>query len=72
MNTTANTNTLSGLVAWHAMPQAEVVERLVTNSEKGLNLSEASARLQQYGPNRLQKARSGVRSRGSSHSSTIS
>jgi len=57
MSTTASTNTLSDLAAWHAMPQAEVVERLVTNSEKGLNLSEASARLQQYGPNRLPEGR---------------
>src|SRR5262245_3275586 len=35
------------------MPQAEVVQRLVTNAEKGLDLSEASARLEKYGPNRL-------------------
>jgi len=35
------------------MPQAEVVERLATDSEKGLSQSEASARLQKYGPNRL-------------------
>jgi magnesium-transporting ATPase (P-type) len=35
------------------MPQAEVVERLATNAERGLNLSEASARLQKFGPNRL-------------------
>src|SRR5215467_8887551 len=57
MSTTANTNTVSEVTAWHAMPQAEVVQRLVTNSEKGLNLSEASARLQQYGPNRLPEGR---------------
>jgi magnesium-transporting ATPase (P-type) len=35
------------------MSQAEVVKRLVTNSERGLDPSEASARLQKYGPNRL-------------------
>ena len=35
------------------MPQAEVAQRLATSLEKGLNLSEASARLQKYGPNRL-------------------
>ena len=39
------------------MSEAEVVKRLVTNSEKGLNLSEASARLQKYGPNRLPEGR---------------
>jgi magnesium-transporting ATPase (P-type) len=39
------------------MSQAEIVKRLVTNAEQGLNLSEASARLQQYGPNRLPEGR---------------
>jgi len=39
------------------MSQAEVVQQLVTNSEKGLNLSEASARLQKYGENRLPEGR---------------
>ena len=53
MITTVNTNTVSDVAAWHAMPQAEVVERLATDSEKGLSQSEASARLQKYGPNRL-------------------
>src|SRR5215469_16310293 len=57
MSTTGNTNTVNEVAAWHAMSQAEVVERLVTNSEKGLNLSEASARLQKYGPNRLPEGR---------------
>src|SRR5262245_7986857 len=57
MSTTVNTNTLSDVAAWHAMSQAEVVKRLVTNSEKGLNLPESSARLQQYGPNRLPEGR---------------
>jgi magnesium-transporting ATPase (P-type) len=42
---------------WHAMSQADVVERLVTNSEQGLSSSEASARLQKYGPNRLPEGR---------------
>jgi len=39
------------------MPQAEVVKRLATDPEKGLNLSEASARLEKYGPNRLPEGR---------------
>jgi magnesium-transporting ATPase (P-type) len=50
---TLNTNMISDVAAWHAMSQAEVIKRLVTNPEKGLSLSEASARLQKYGPNRL-------------------
>ena len=57
MNTTVHTKTVSDAAAWHAMSQAEVVKRLVTNAEKGLTLSEASARLQKYGPNRLPEGR---------------
>src|SRR5215471_4337918 len=57
MSTTANANTVSEVTAWHAKSQAEVVKRLVTNSEKGLNLAEASARLEKYGPNRLPEGR---------------
>jgi calcium-translocating P-type ATPase len=53
MSATVNANTVNEAAAWHAMSQAEVVHRLATNSEKGLTLSEASARLQKYGPNRL-------------------
>src|SRR5262245_44208552 len=51
MSTTPNT--VSDVTAWHALSQADVLNRLVTNAEKGLSLSEASARLQKYGPNRL-------------------
>jgi magnesium-transporting ATPase (P-type) len=40
-------------MAWHAIPQHEVVERLATSSEKGLEPAEAAARLRKYGPNRL-------------------
>jgi magnesium-transporting ATPase (P-type) len=46
-------NAVSDVTAWHALSQAEVVNRLATNPVAGLNLSEASARLEQYGPNRL-------------------
>ena len=53
MSTTVIASTVKDGSAWHAMSPAEVVKRLVTNSEKGLDLSEASARLQKYGPNRL-------------------
>ena len=47
-----NTN-VTDTAAWHAMSQAEAVERLVSNPAKGLNLSEASDRLRKYGLNRL-------------------
>ena len=57
MSTTVNTNTVSNVAPWHAMSQAEVVKRLATNSERGLDLSDASARLQKYGPNRLPEGR---------------
>ena len=38
---------------WHAISADEVVKRLATSGEKGLDASEASTRLQKYGPNRL-------------------
>ncbi len=44
---------MKDVAAWHALSHAEVLERLVTSSETGLSVSEASARLQKYGPNRL-------------------
>jgi len=57
MSTTANPNTASEVVPWHAMSAVEVSERLATNSETGLAASEASARLQKFGPNRLPEGR---------------
>src|SRR5215475_2444548 len=54
---TVKTNTFSEMAAWHAMSQAEVVKRLDTSSENGLSLSEASARLQEHGANRLPEGR---------------
>ena len=51
MRKLGNANT--EVAAWHALSRAEVVERLATSSEKGLDPSEAAARLQKYGPNRL-------------------
>jgi magnesium-transporting ATPase (P-type) len=53
MGTTANANTINDAPAWHAMSEAEVVKRLATNPDEGLNQSEAAARLQKYGLNRL-------------------
>ena len=40
-------------ITWHAMAVDEVVRRLTTDIEKGLDAGEASIRLQKYGPNRL-------------------
>ncbi len=53
MSPAANANTDSDSAAWHAVSAAEVVKRLATNGEEGLDAAEASTRLQKYGPNRL-------------------
>ena len=42
-----------GPVAWHAVPPDQVVSRLKTDPAAGLDVTEASQRLAQYGPNRL-------------------
>ena len=47
------TNAKNDAAAWHAISDGDVVKRLTTDSEKGLDSAEASARLQKYGPNRL-------------------
>src|SRR5215475_2658208 len=49
----ANANPTADAIAWHAMAVDEVVRRLSTDIEKGLNAGEASIRLEKYGPNRL-------------------
>ena len=53
MSAATNAHTASDAAAWHAMSADEVVKRLATNSEKGLDAAEAASRLQKYGPNRL-------------------
>jgi magnesium-transporting ATPase (P-type) len=53
MSPAVKTNTVTNAAAWHALSRAEVVGRLATNPEQGLDASEAAARLQKYGPNRL-------------------
>src|SRR6516165_8391283 len=53
MNVATNANTDSDAAAWHAISADEVVKRLATNREKGLDAAEASTRLRKYGPNRL-------------------
>src|SRR6516165_8667494 len=49
----ANANTTNEVEPWHALPQHEVVKRLATSCEKGLDPAEAAVRLRKYGPNRL-------------------
>ena len=43
----------TAVTPWHAIAVDEVLKRLTTSTEKGLDASEASTRLQKYGPNRL-------------------
>ena len=53
MDATANSKLASDATSWHAIPVNEVIKRLATSAERGLEAGEASARLQRYGPNRL-------------------
>src|SRR5262245_56189708 len=48
-----NANLTADGITWHAMAADQVVSRLTTNIERGLDAGEASSRLQKYGPNRL-------------------
>lgn len=41
---------------WHKLGRTEVAERLGTSREQGLSSAEAQARLEKYGPNRLEEA----------------
>src|SRR6516162_2724565 len=43
--------------AWHALAADDVVRRLDTDTEKGLDAAAISRRLKKYGPNRLPEAR---------------
>src|SRR6516162_9032706 len=53
MSGATEAHTDSNAAAWHAISADEVVKRLATNREKGLDAGEASTRLRKYGPNRL-------------------
>ena len=53
MNTAVNASSASNVTAWHAVTADEVVRRLHTDPQKGLDTAEASQRLSKYGPNRL-------------------
>ena len=51
MTAPTNADTANEVVAWYAMPVDEVVKTLATGTEKGLSATEASSRLEKYGPN---------------------
>jgi magnesium-transporting ATPase (P-type) len=53
MSPPENANTDTDAAAWHAISVGEVVKRLATNGEKGLDAADASVRLRKYGSNRL-------------------
>jgi magnesium-transporting ATPase (P-type) len=53
MSVATNANKESVAAAWHAVSSAEVLKRLATNGDKGLDATEASTRLHKFGPNRL-------------------
>src|SRR6516164_1069184 len=53
MSVATSADTDSSAATWHAISSDEVVTRLATSGEKGLDAAEASARLRKHGPNRL-------------------
>src|SRR5262245_3282325 len=53
MSVATNANTDSDAVAWHAISADDVLKRLASNGEKGLDAAEATTRLGKHGPNRL-------------------
>jgi magnesium-transporting ATPase (P-type) len=57
MQAAAKATSAGEITAWHAIPADEVVERLGTDLQKGLDPGEASSRLAKHGPNRLPEGR---------------
>ena len=53
MNASTGAKTVNEAVAWHALAADEVVKRLATRPDKGLDSAEASSGLQKHGPNKL-------------------
>ena len=53
MSAPTNADTANEVVAWYAMSVDEAVKKLATDTDKGLGATEASSRLEKYGPNRL-------------------
>src|SRR5215468_3006881 len=50
-------NTVRETLAWHAIPPSEVVQRLASSRETGLDPTEVSVRLRKYGLNRLPESK---------------
>src|SRR6516165_5167522 len=57
MSATTSAKADNEVPAWHAISADEVVKRLATSGQKGLDAIEAADRLQKYGPNRLPEGR---------------
>ena len=53
MDAAVNATTPGDATTWHALPVDDVVKRLSTDLQKGLDSGDASSRLAKYGPNRL-------------------
>jgi calcium-translocating P-type ATPase len=53
MDAAVNSKSASGSAPWHALAADDVLKRLATSTDKGLDAGEATTRLQKYGPNRL-------------------
>src|ERR1700752_492591 len=53
MDAAGNAKPVSEVSTWHSLTVDEVLKRLTTSAGKGLDTSDASTRLQKYGPNRL-------------------
>ena len=70
MGAVANAGTAGDIAPWHALSADDVVERLATNTEKGLDAAEVATRLRRTGRIACRKARSGARSSGFFPSST--
>ncbi len=56
MSTAATSHADSAATAWHALALDEVMRRLTTTSQTGLDAAEIKSRLAKYGPNRLPEA----------------
>jgi magnesium-transporting ATPase (P-type) len=56
MNTATISTTGREAISWHALAADEVVRRLTTDTQKGLDAAEANQRLKKYGKNRLPEA----------------
>src|SRR6516225_10069504 len=56
MNAATISTTGNEATAWHTIAADDVVRRLNTNTETGLDAAEVSQRLAKYGPNRLPEA----------------